>query len=141
MDINTLDVTISGYPDNEFRLPNGQYEFFHCNGCSCFWNPYREPITKTLNLVNIEWFEPFNYPLVEIYCKEKPVSWFKKFWYSGWQNDKLYDIDIKVVGEKTVTRVIMRSKTSFFIDESVECLKNAIDACVWNADIKERIEN
>ena len=135
--INTLDVTVSGYPDWEIKLPNGSYKIFHIEDDSSFWRPYKSPQTKTVNLVNIETFRPLTFPLVEINIKEKPVSWLKKFWYSSWDDDKIYDIDVKVVGTKTVTQVFMRSKDSFMIDESVECLKNAIDACVWTADIKE----
>ena len=93
----------------------------------------------TLHLLNVESFETLAYPLIEYSVKEKPISWFKKFWYDGWNDDKIYDINIKQIGFKVLTKVYMRSKKSFIIDESAECLKNALDACVWNADIKEQL--
>ena len=138
--INTLDITMTGHPAYEFRLPNGDWRFFYADGFEFFWKPYKKLIVKTINLVNVESFEPFTYPLVNIDIKDKPISKFKKFWLSGWNNDKLYSIDIKVVGMKTVTKISMRSKETFIVDESVECIKNAIDACVWNAEIKEDVK-
>lgn len=136
--VNTLDVTLSGYPENTIQLPNGDWTYLSLvNGYECYWHQYKKPKTITLNLVNIESFETLEYPLIEYSVKEKPISWFKKFWYDGWNYGKIYDINIKQIGSKALTRVYMRSKQSFIIDESVECLKNALDACVWNADIKE----
>ena len=135
--VNTLDVALSGYPENEIRLPNGHWRYLSLeDGCQFYWHPYNKPKTRTLHLVNVESFETLAYPLIECDIKEKPISWIKKFWYDGWNDDKIYDINIKQIGLKTVTRVYMRSKESFIIDESAECLKNALDACVWNADIK-----
>ena len=133
--VNTLDVTVSGYPENKIRLPNGDFRYLILiNGCECYWCQCKKPKTITLNLVNIESFETLTYPLIEYNIKEKPISWFKKIWY-----DKIYEIGIKQIGLKVLTKVYMRSKKSFIIDESAECLKNAIDACVWNADIKEQL--
>lgn len=135
--INTLDVTVSGYPENKITLPNGDWKYLSLvNDCGLYWRQYNKPRTLTLNLVNIESFETLVYPLIEYSVKDKPISWFKKFWYDGWNYDKIYDISIKQIGFKTLTKVYMRSKVSFIIDESAECLKNALDACVWNADIK-----
>ena len=134
MDINTLDVTLSGYPAYEYRLPNGDWQYFHHSRFEYFWKPYKKPTTKTLNLINVESFESLSYPIVDISVKSKPVSWLKRFWYSGWNNSKLYSTSINVIGMKIVTKVTMRSKETYIIDESVQCLKNAIDACVWNID-------
>ena len=137
--INTLDVTISGYPENLIQLPNGDWIYLSSvvNGGEYYWCQYKKPKTITLHLVNIEAFKTLEYPLIEYSVKEKPISWFKKFWYDGWNYDKIYDINIKQIGIKVLTKVYMRSKQSFIIDESAECLKNALDACVWNAHIKE----
>ena len=136
--VNTLDVTLSGYPESTIQLPNGDWTYLiSVNGCECYRRQFEKPKTMTLHLVNIESFETLEYPLIEYSVKEKPISWFKKFWYDGWNYDKIYDINIKQIGLKVLTKVYMRSKQSFIIDESAECLKNALDACVWNADIKE----
>lgn len=136
--INTLDVTLSGYPENTIQLPNGDWIYLSLvNDYGLYWRQYNKPKTMTLHLVNIEWFETLTYPLIEYSIKKKPIFWFKKFWYDGWNYDKIYDINIKQIGLKVLTKVYMRSKQSFIIDESAECLKNALDACVWNADIKE----
>ena len=101
---------------------------------SIFWKPYKKPTTKTLNLINVESFESLSYPIVDIAVKSKPVPWLKRFWYAGWNNSKLYSTSINVTGMKTVTKVTMRSKDTYIIDESVQCLKNAIDNSVWNID-------
>ena len=138
--VNTLDATLSGYPENRIQLPNGDWIYLSLvNDYGLYWRQYNKPKTMTLHLVNIEWFETLTYPLIEYNIKEKPISWFKKIWYDGWNYAKIYDINIKQIGFKTLTKVYMRSKVSFIIDESAECLKNALDACVWNADIKEQL--
>ena len=138
--INTLDVTVSGYPENTITLPNGDWKYLSSvNNFNFYWCKYKKPKTLTLHLVNVESFETLTYPLIEYSVKDKPISWFKKFWYDGWNYAKIYDISIKQIGFKTFTKVYMRSKKSFIIDESAECLKNALDACVWNADIKEQL--
>ena len=51
-----------------------------------------------------------------------------------------YDVDFKISSIKKVTYVKMRSGKEYMIDESVECLKNAIDGCVWTADFLKSIE-
>ena len=127
--VNTIDLTLSGYPSNGFRLPNGNWRW-----CATYWHPCKTPQMKTVNLVNIETFEQFTYPIIELHIKEKPISWLKKFWWSFWNDDKIYDISIKTVGMKTVTNVTLRSGKTLMADESVDCLKNALDACVWTAD-------
>lgn len=138
--VNTLDVTVSGYPENTITLPNGNWKYLSSvNNFNFYWHQYKKPKTLTLHLVNVESFETLVYPLIEYSVKDKPISWFKKFWYDGWNYAKIYDINIKQIGFKTLTKVYMRSKVSFIIDESAECLKNALDACVWNADIKEQL--
>ena len=137
--INTFDVTVSGYPENKITLPNGDWKYLSSvNNFDFYWRQYKKPKTLTVHLVNVESFETLTYPLIEYSVKDKPISWFKKFWYDGWNYAKIYDINIKQIGFKTLTKVYMRSKVSFIIDESAECLKNALDACVWNADIKEQ---
>ena len=137
--VNTLDVTVSGYPENKITLPNGDWKYLSSvNNFNFYWRQYKKPKTLTLHLVNVESFETLTYPLIEYSVKDKPISWFKKFWYDGWNYAKIYDINIKQIGFKTLTKVYMRSKQAFIIDESAECLKNALDACVWNADIKEQ---
>ena len=137
--VNTFDVTVSGYPENTIMLPNGDWKYLSSiNNFNFYWCQYKKPKTLTLHLVNVESFETLVYPLIEYSVKDKPISWFKKFWYDGWNYAKIYDINIKQIGFKTLTKVYMRSKASFIIDESAECLKNALDACVWNADIKEQ---
>lgn len=139
---NTLAVTLSGFPDTEIRLPNGNWRWLYpIDGVERYWHQYKQPKSKILNLVNIESFEAFSCPLIECTIKEKPISRFMKFWWSGWNDDAIYDINIKVVGTKTGTKVYMRSGESFTIDESVECIENALDACIWTADIKEQLEH
>lgn len=133
---NTFDITISGYPLNDIMLPNGSFQPFHLNGYSAFWKPYNKSIVETINLVNVETFLSLSYPIVKITINEKPISKFKKFWYDGWDNTKVYDIDIQAIDIKHVTYVTMRSKQTLLIDETCECLKNALDACIWTADSK-----
>lgn len=135
--INTINVTVSGCPYSEYRLPNGKYKQFTFQGYDQYWHVYKAEKSFDMNLLNIETFEKQVYPIVDICCKEKPVPWLKKFWWSGWRDDLLYDVSIKLKQLKEVTFVTMRSGRGFYIDESVDCLKNALDASVWTADIRD----
>ncbi len=51
-----------------------------------------------------------------------------------------YDVDFEISGIKKVTYVKMRSGKTYMIDESAECLKNALDECVWSADFLKALE-
>lgn len=137
--LNTLDVTISGYPIDECQDPAGYWHVLSYNGSHEFWHFYRSPQKFTINLVNIEKFSELEFPVIDtVNFTEKPMSKFKKWFYKGWLD--LYDIDIKVSKMKKVTYVKMRSGESYMIDESAECLKNALDGCVWTAEFLKSIE-
>ena len=137
---NTLDVVLSGFPQDIYRFPNGGWRQFKLNGYNAtYWHPYEKPSTMTINLVNIETFCQFIYPIVSIEINKKPISLLKQWWYENWRDDKIYDTSIKVLSYKIGTQLNMRSGKIFYVDEDTECIKNALDACVWNADIKESI--
>lgn len=133
---NTLDVTMSGYPAIGYRFPNGTYRYFQYKNYISYWKEYHEHKHKTLNLLNVESFELVCFPIVSISFLDKHASKFKRFWYDGWYDDKLYDVNIELIGIKNVTSLKMRSGDKMLVDESVDCLKNAIDACIWTADAK-----
>ena len=136
--VNTIDVTVSGYPKSEIYLPNGNCIYFIYEDYHSFWRTCKSPDIKTLNLVNIESFKQLSFPLADIkITPKKNVSWVKRFWYAGWKDEKIFDIDIKVIGMKDVTLVKTRSGEHLYVDESTECLKNALDASVWFADIRD----
>ena len=134
---NIIEVIESGCPYDEYISPNGEYKRFDFDGYREYWHAYKDKKSFAVNLLNIETFEKRVYPIVDICCKEKPVSWLKKFWWSGWRDDLLYDVSIKVLDMKEVTFVTMRSGRRFYIDESVECLENALDVSAWTADIRD----
>ena len=134
--LNTFDITESGYPVYDYKYPNGFYSSFSYNGYHGFWKPYNKVCIRTLNLVNVESFEELEFPILEkIVFTERPKSMFKKLLFGS-----SYDVDFKISSIKKVTYVKMRSGKTYMIDESVECLKNAIDACVWTADFLKSIE-
>ena len=134
--LNTFDITESGYPVYEYRYPNGFYRSFLYDGYHGFWKSYSKVCTRTLNLVNIESFEELEFPILEkIIFTERPKSKFKKLLFGS-----SYDVDFKISSIKKVTYVKMRSGKTYMIDESVECLKNALDGCVWSADFLKAIE-
>ena len=131
--INTLDITISGEPTDFFVMPKEYNAFDRYQSCKVYWHSYEKPIVKTINLVNVESFSATLYPIVKYEITPKTNSRFKKWFWEGFPK-KLFDIKRIELGEKQVTWVKMRSNEKFCIDESVEYLKNAIDACVWTAD-------
>lgn len=134
--LNTFDITESGYPLYDYRCPNGDYRSFSYNGYYGFWKFYNKVCTRTLNLVNVESFEELKFPILEkIVFTERPKSIFKKLLFG-----RSYDVDFKISRIKKVTYVKMRSGKTYMIDESAECLKNALDSCVWTADFLKSIE-
>lgn len=142
--LNTIDITESGCPITFYRLPNGSFndlEFKH-NGeiYRCAWKKYDKSIVRTINIINIESFNELSYPIVDIKITNKNVSWWKKFWYSDWKPEILYDIKINVIEMKNVTYIKMRSGNKFMVDESSDFLKNALDVCVWSTDFLESLK-
>ena len=134
--INTFDITESGYPVYDYRYPNGFYRSFSYNGYHGFWKSYNGANVTTINLVNVESFKELEFPIVEkIIFTERPKSMFKKLVFGS-----SYDVDIKISSIKKVTYVKMRSGKEYMIDESVDCLKNALDGCVWSAEFLKSIE-
>lgn len=134
--LNTFDITESGYPLYDYRYPNGYYVSFSYDGYHGFWKSYDKVYTRTLNLVNVESFEELEFPILEkIIFTERSKSMFKKLLFGS-----SYDVNFKISKIKKVTYVKMRSGKTYMIDESVECLKNALDGCVWSADFLKAIE-
>ena len=138
MNINTFDITISGNAQYGYCLSDGNYVDFYFNGYYAFWKSNDNVQTLTLNLANIESFKKLSFPIVKIVVKPKKINAFKKWWYSGCV-EKLYDISINLISIKNVTYIKMRSGRTYLIDESVECLKNAFEGCVWTADFLEHL--
>ena len=134
--LNTFDITESGYPVYDYKRPNGYYASFSYNGYYGFWKSYNKVCTRTLNLVNVESFEELEFPILEkIVFTEQPKSKFKKLLFGS-----SYDVDFKISRIKKVTCVKMRSGKTYMIDESAECLKNALDSCVWTAEFLKSLE-
>lgn len=134
--LNTFDITESGYPVYDYKRPNGYYASFSYNGYYGFWKSYDKVYIRTLNLVNVESFEELEFPILEkIVFTERPKSMFKKLLFGS-----SYDVDFKISRIKKVTYVKMRSGKTYMIDESAECLKNAIDGCVWTAEFLKSLE-
>ena len=134
--LNTFDITESGYPLYDYKYPNGFYKSFSYNGYYGYWKFYDARHTTTVNLVNVESFEELEFPVVEkIVFTERPKSKFKKLLFGS-----SYDVDFKISSIKKVTYVKMRSGKTYMIDESAECLKNALDGCVWTAEFLKSIE-
>ena len=134
--LNTFDITESGYPLYEYKCPNNFYRSFSYNGYYGYWKFYDKIYTTTVNLVNIESFKALEFPIVKkIIFTEQPISKFKKMLFGS-----SYDVDFEISGIKKVTYVKMRSGKTYMIDESAECLKNALDSCVWTAEFLKSIE-
>jgi hypothetical protein len=143
--LNTLDITVSGYPEYYCIDPDGKVIDFKCGDYHSFWKFYSEIQTVTLNLVNVESFKELHFPVIErIDFTEKQAvkgkSSLRKWLYKFFVLTYVYDIDVKQAGIKKVTYVKMRSGESYMIDESTECLKNALDGCVWTAEFLKSIE-
>ena len=144
MNLNTFDITESGYPVYHCIDPDGEVIDFKCGDYYSFWKFYDKIQTTTINLVNVESFKELHFLVIDRidFIKKQAIkdkSSFKKWLYKFFVSAYVYDIDVKQAGIKKVTYVKMRSGDTYFIDESAECLKNALDSCVWTADFLESI--
>lgn len=136
--VNTLDVTISGFPSHWLQIAGIWDTYtpadFGIKDCDTFWQQYSKSYIehKTINLVNIETLKALKLPILKVKAKEKDLTWWQKF--LAWRPIDLYDVDIQVVGTMEATRISFRSGATMYVDESIDCIKNALDACVWTAD-------
>lgn len=122
-----IDVTVSGSPKSWYRLPDGGRQYFtDKSGGYLVWDSAK-PYTFKFNALAIEKFQKQTYPVVDVSIKKKNISKLKEFWYSGWNNDKIYDIEIKTVGEKIVTMVKTMSGDVYYVDEDVSVFENALN--------------
>lgn len=124
-----IDVTVSGSPKSMYRLPNGDIECFtdkSGNGYSV-WDGAEPHTTFKLNALAVEKFQKQTYPVVDVSVRKKDVSKLKKFWYSCCGANRIYDITIKTVGEKTVTMVKTASGGVYYVDEDVSVFEDALN--------------
>ena len=122
-----IDVTVSGSLKSGYRLPNGDIKYFTGkSGEYLVWDNDK-PHTFKLNALAIEKFQKQTYPVVEVSVKKKDISKLKEFWYSGWDVNKIYDITVKTVGEKTVTMVKTAAGGVYYVDEDVSVFEDALN--------------
>lgn len=120
-----IDVTVSGYVLHEYSV-GGSYRY-RPGG---FWKPCcgGEVDRKTVNAACVECFREITYPILDIKVSPKPgVGAFKRWWYSGWDDEKIYDVEIKEIGKKTVTYVRLASGEDLYADQSADVFRKAID--------------
>lgn len=125
-----IDITVSGSLKSGYRLPNGDIKYFTSKSGGYFTWDSTKPYTFKLNALAIEKFQKQTYPVVDISIKKKDISKLKEFWYSGWDYNKIYDITVKTVGEKTVTMVKTTSGDVYYVDEDVSIFENALNGIV-----------
>jgi len=125
-----IDAVVSGYTDDSFRLPNGYLHYFKDDDNKIFnvWKTYEKPMAFKLNALQIEYFQQQTYPIIEIKCRRKNISKFKEWWWTNWNDDKIYDIEINKVGEKTVTMVKTVSGKIMYLDQDVSAVETAVDS-------------
>jgi len=125
-----IDVTISGSLKSGYRLPNGDIKYFTGKfGEYMVWKNGKS-YTFKINALAIEKFQKQTYPIVDVSVKKKNISKLKEFWYSGWDINKIYDITIKPVGEKTVTMVKTTSGDVMYVDEDISVFENVLNGIV-----------
>lgn len=125
-----IDVTVSGSLKAGYRLPNGDMKYFTGKSGEYFvWDSVK-PYTFKLNALAIEKFQKQTYPVVDVSIKKKNISKLKEFWYSDWDVNKIYDITIKTIGEKTVTMIKTVSGAVAYVDEDVSVFENALNGIV-----------
>ena len=125
-----IDVTVSGSLKSAYRLPNGDIKYFtDKSGRYLVWDSAKS-YTFKLNALVIEKFQKQKYPIVDVSIKKKNISKLKEFWYRGWDDNKIYDITIKTVGEKTVTMVKTVSGDVLYVDEDISVFENALNSIV-----------
>lgn len=125
-----IDVTVSGSLKSGYKFPNGDIKYFTGKSGGYFVWGSAKPYTFKLNALAIEKFQKQTYPVVDVSIKKKDISKLKEFWYSGWNDNKIYDITIKTIGEKTVTMVKTVSGDVYYVDEDVSVFENVLNGIV-----------
>ena len=122
-----IDVTVSGSPKSWYRLPDGGRQYFTDKSSGYLvWDSIK-PYTFKLNALAIEKFQKQTYPVVDVSIKKKNISKLKEFWYSDCDVNKIYDITIKIVGEKTATMIKTVSGAVIYVDEDVSVFENTLN--------------
>lgn len=126
-----VEVTVSGYPVDSYRMPNGNVHNFKDPAGKPFsvWKDNDKPYSFKLNAAQIEYFQAQTYPILDVTCKRKPGRFpkLREWWYSGWNDFQIWDVDMPKLGEKTVTMVKTASGQVMHLDEDVSVFENAVN--------------
>lgn len=126
-----VDVTVSGYPVESYRTPNGNiHSFLDPSGKPySVWKDNGKPYSFKLNAAQIEYFQPQTYPVLDVKCRRKSSSFpkLREWWYGGWNDFKIWDVDMTKSGEKTITMVKTASGQVMYLDEDVSVFEDAVN--------------
>lgn len=127
-----IDVIISGYIVDSYRLPNGHICTFLDENRHAYsvWKEDEKPISFKLNAVQIEYFQQQTYPIVEVETKRRNISKLREWWWTGWNDEKIWDVNVKKIGEKTVTMIKTISGKIMYLDQDVSVVEKAINSIV-----------
>lgn len=132
---NTVVITESGFPSWELMYPNNE---LHSVNYACFysgrgfeniykvWKSTYERKT-TINLLNVDEFYEETYPILEFEFVDRGLGWFRKFLNKGWDDNKIYEVRIKKIGDKKITHIKMNSGKEYLADQDYSEIKKLID--------------
>lgn len=135
MKTNSLHCTTSGGICHNVRCPDGNYCLIPYNatyGTSYFY-AFAEASHFMLNLMNVETYAEIKVPEYDFSFID---SWAgKSAWWKFFCGNEYcrYTIDAKIKKIHVLTQIHLRSKNIIYVDESVQCIENALDACIFDS--------
>ena len=119
-----IDVTESGSIVYYASLLDGESKYISTGA----WKEWGWQNKFTVNALQISTFKEIEVPIVEVKCVRKPgVGRLRAWWWRGWDNSKVYDIEVKEVGKKKITMLKLSSGDVHYVNEPAEVFRNAID--------------
>lgn len=127
-----IDAIVSGYIVDSYRLPNGHIRTFLDENGHVYrvWKKDEKPLSFKLNAVQIEYFQQQTYPIVEVEAKRRNISKLREWWWTSWNDEKIWDVNVKKIGEKTVTMIKTISGKIMYLDQDVSIVEKAINSIV-----------
>ena len=121
-----VDVAETGGVVFYAQLLDGELKKFP-DGIWKDWGGFKHEFT--VNTLQVAYFKEIEVPIVRVSCKRKKgVGALKAWWWRGWDNDKVYDIEVKELGKKKVTMLKMASGETYYVDEPAELFRSALDS-------------
>jgi hypothetical protein len=125
----SIDVVASGDIRCMYKLPNGKLRNFVDKDGNAYdvWKSCEKPRSFKMNVLQIEYYQKQTYPIVEVEIRRKDVSKLYEWWIGDWDPLKIWDVNIRKKGEKTVVMVKIGDQI-MYLDNDVSEIESALNS-------------